>query len=114
VPLSQVWGNLHASGEVPVNQAPSTVSLVAGVAGQRIVVLTLTLTASAASTAKLTEVAGDLSGAFDLITGVPLDLGDGDDPVCWTTVAGEDLKLITTGGNVHGLLIYALAPDAAI
>lgn len=113
-PLSQVWENLQPGGEVPISQSASTTSLVTGVAGEIIVVLALELTAAASGTAKLTEVAGDVTGAFDLSTGVPLTLGDGVKPLCWTTVAGEDLKLTTTGGPVHGLLTYALAPAAAI
>lgn len=114
MPLSQIWGHLEASGEVAISQAPSTTILVAGVAGQRIVVLALEMTASGASTAKLSEVGGDITGAFDLIAGTPISLGDGEKPVCWTSVAGEDLKLVSTGGNVHGLLTYCYAPDAAI
>lgn len=113
MPLSQAWANLQPSGEVLISQTAGTSTLVAGIAGQQIVVMALTLTATAAATAKLTEVAGDITGAFDLATGVPLMLDDGEDPVCWTTVAGEALQLTTTGGAVHGLLSYAIAPAVA-
>jgi hypothetical protein len=86
--------------------------LVAAVAGLRMRVLSLTLTAANTVTITWKSGATQLSGAMTLVAGVPLTLPY--NPVGWLeSAAGESLVLALGGGvQVSGVLTYEKVLEA--
>lgn len=107
-PLS---AGFYETAEAAVSQgAAGTTSVVTGVALKKIYVTGYELTLDAAGTLKFTEVAGDLSGTFNLGgASAPALIVEGNHPIVWTTTAGEDLKITTGTGKAQGIIRYYIA-----
>jgi hypothetical protein len=107
-PLS---AGFYETSEAAISQgAAGTTSIVTGVAGKKIYVTGIFLTLDAAGTVKFTEVAGDLTGTFNMggVAAPPLAL-EADHPIFWTTTLGEDLKITTVTGKAQGSVNYYIA-----
>lgn len=99
----------------------ASADLVSAVAGSKIEVLYLNVSSTADFTLKLQSGASsDITGAWQLIKGVPLDLKFNDEnltkgggtPIC-STVSGEKLNVVLAGtGTVAGIMKYRLTASA--
>ena len=107
-PLS---AGFYETNEAAIAQgAAGTTSIVTGVAGKKIYVTGYSITLDAAGALKFTEVAGDLSGTFNLGgTAAPSLTVEGNHPILWTSTAGEDLKITTGTGKAQGFVTYFVA-----
>jgi len=102
---SRISGVRYA--QIPQTVAGTT-SLVAAVAGKKIVVLNYAVTLSAAGTLKFQSAANDITGAMDFAAQ--------GGAVCPTTEAGwmetnpgEALGIVSTGGAARGHIAYTLS-----
>jgi len=104
-PLS---AGFYETNEAAIAQGSAgTTSIVTGVAGKKVYVTGYSITLDAAGTLKFTEVAGDLSGTFNLGgAAAPALTVESNHPIIWTSTAGEDLKITTGTGKANGFLTY--------
>lgn len=107
-PLS---AGFYETAEAVISQgAAGTTSVVTGVALKKVYVTGYEITLDAAGTLKFTEVAGDLSGTFNMGgAAAPALVAEANHPLLWTTTAGEDLKITTATGKAQGILRYYIA-----
>lgn len=99
--------------QIAQGAAGSTDLVVAAGADQRIFVVSITGTMSAAGTLKFQEGgATDLSGPMDLaLAGGIVEIGDGESVVIQTKTVNQKLNIVTTVGKFNGWLRYYTAPE---
>lgn len=86
--------------------AAGTTTVVAAVAGKRIVVVNYTISMSAAGTAKWKSAANDITGAMNFGANGGASPNTDPDSALFQTNVGERLDLVTTGGAGNGHLTY--------